>query len=70
MAVGDLAGALPAEVRQTVCRLGVLIASERSEDRPEYLSTYRQLCSAGKEELSKNSAIPRRPLGTRGAVGA
>jgi hypothetical protein len=58
VAVGPPAGALPAEVRQTVCRLGVPMASERSGDRLEHLAMYRQLCSSNQEELCKDSAVP------------
>ena len=58
MAIGPPAGALPAEVRQTICRLGVPLAPERPGDRLEHLSIYRQLRSPGQEELSKNFAIP------------
>ena len=58
VAVAPPAGALPAEVRQTVCRLGVPMASERSGDRLEHLAMYRQLCSSNYEELCKDSAVP------------
>jgi hypothetical protein len=38
---------------------GVPMAPERSADRLEHLSMYRQRCSSGREELCKDSAIPR-----------
>jgi hypothetical protein len=58
VAGGPPAGALPAEARQTVCRLGVPTARERSGDRLEHLSVYRHRCSSSREELRKDSSGP------------
>ena len=56
--VGPPASTLPAEVRRTVCRLGVPMAPERSGDRLEHLFMYRQRCSTGRQELSKKLRNP------------
>ena len=63
VAVAPPAGALPAEVRQTVCRLGVPMAPERSGDRLEHLSMYRQRCSSSHEELCKDPQCLAQLLG-------